>query len=115
MSSDREALRLRDICDNVEAIESYLLGLSASEFAADRKTVDAVERCLQRITEAVVKIGEDRMAVIAPNVPTHAVRALGNMLRHEYANIDLATIYNTAGTDLPPLKVACERQLQERQ
>lgn len=93
---------------------SSLSGLSAEAFAADRKTVDAVERCLQRITEAVVKIGDERMAAIALGVPTHAVRALGNMLRHEYDNIDLVTIYNTAATDLPPLKTGCERQLRER-
>lgn len=113
MSFDREALRLRDICDNVEAIESYLSGLSVDRFAGDCRTVDAVERRLQRITQAVVTIGDDRMPVIAPDVPTDAVRTLGKLHRHECDNIDLATIHNTAATDLPPPKLACERQLRE--
>lgn len=81
-------------------------------FRADRKTVDAVERCLERITEACIKIGTARMSRIAPDQPMSAIRSLGNMLRHEYDVIDLRTIYETAGSDLPALVAACLAELQ---
>lgn len=62
MSSDeREALRLQDIVDNIDRIESYLAGCDFDAFARDDKTIDAVERCLQRLTEAVIRIGPERM------------------------------------------------------
>ena len=56
----------RDVVENIDRIDSYLVGSDRLAFSADTKTIDAVERCLQRITEAVIKIGSDRMAVIAP-------------------------------------------------
>jgi uncharacterized protein with HEPN domain len=96
-----------DIVDNIDAIAGYVGELSFEAFAADRRTVDATERCLQRITEAVVKIGAERMRSLAPNVPVEAVRGLGNMLRHEYDVIDLRSIYNTVTDDLPELRSAC--------
>ena len=59
MSSDREALRLQDIVENIDRIDSHVEGLDRDRFLTDAKTVDAVERCLQRITETVIKIGPD--------------------------------------------------------
>jgi uncharacterized protein with HEPN domain len=83
VSSERERLWLLDIVDNITGVETYLGEMDAEAFAADQKTVDAVERCVQRISEAVIRIGEGRMKEIAPSLPFHAVRGLGNMLRHE--------------------------------
>lgn len=80
-------------------------------FASDAKTVDAVERCLQRITEAVIHIGPDTMLAIAPELPVEAVRGLGNILRHEYDRIDLPTIHATITDRLPGLREACVNAL----
>ena len=40
-----------DILDNIRLIQSYLEGMDRSEFEADSRTRDAVERCLERITK----------------------------------------------------------------
>jgi len=37
----------------------------------------------------------------------HAVRQLGNVLRHDYDLIDVETIFTTVRHDLPPLRAAC--------
>lgn len=44
MSTEREALRLRDIVDNIDRIEGYLADYDFAAFAADERTIDAVER-----------------------------------------------------------------------
>jgi uncharacterized protein with HEPN domain len=111
VSSDREALRLQDIVENIERIESHVAGLNFPAFAADPKTIDAVERCLQRITEAVIKIGPDRMAAISPSTPADAVRGMGNALRHDYDSVDLAIIWRTVNDSLPALRADCLRAL----
>jgi uncharacterized protein with HEPN domain len=111
VSTDREALRLRDIVDNIERIGSHVGTLDFAGFAADAKCVDAVERCLQRITEAVIKIGPDRMAQVSPRTPVEAVRGLGNMLRHDYDGVDLTTIWHTVRESLPELQEDCLRTL----
>jgi uncharacterized protein with HEPN domain len=112
MSSEREALRLHDIIENIERIESYMSGLDRDSFAKDLRTVDAVERCLQRITEAVIKIGPERMAQISPHTPVDAVRGLGNILRHDYDQIDLGVIFLTIRESLPELRTDCLRALR---
>ena len=113
VSSEREALRLQDIVDNADRIAGYVEGLDFTSFAADSKTADAVERCLQRITEAVIKIGPERMAEVSPFTPVEAVRGLGNTLRHDYDGIDLGIIWRTVRESLPALRADCLRVLQD--
>lgn len=112
MSSKRIPQRLDDIIENAAAIETYLAGMTFEAFITDRKTVDAVERCLERILEACVKIGTAPMGRIAPDQSMKVIRGLGNMLRHEYDVIDLRTIYDTAGSDLPALVDGCRAELR---
>ena len=111
MSSEREALRLHDIIDNIDRIFMYLDGVEADEFGDDQKTVDAVERCLQRVTEAVIKVGEERMREIAPTLPVHAVRGLGNVLRQEYDGINYEMVWETVTNRLPVLRADCAKAL----
>lgn len=68
---------------------------------------DAVERCTAIITEAVIRLGPDRMKQVAPEVPFHAVKALGNQLRHAYKRIDPSLIWKTVSEDVPALRAAC--------
>lgn len=113
MSTDRESRRLADIIENIEAIMGYTAKLSFEEFAASRMTVDATERCLERITEATIKIGAERMAAIAPALSASAVRGFGNFLRHHYDEVDLQVIYVTVKDDLPVLHAACLAALKD--
>ncbi len=55
VSTEREILRLHDIIENADRISRYIVDLDLPTFAADERTIDAVERCLQRITEAVIR------------------------------------------------------------
>lgn len=112
MSSEREALRLQDIIDNIDRIDGHIGSLDFSAFATDSKTVDAVERCLQRLTEAIIKIGAERMAVVSPQTPAEAVRGLGNLLRHAYDEVDLTTIWTTVRESLPELRNDCLKALK---
>lgn len=112
VSSDKERRRLGDIVTNVDAIDEYLSGPGSSPSMVNRMMIDAVERCMQRITEAVVQIGADRFAKIAPDVSFSEVKSLGNRLRHDYGNIDQELILNTVRDDLPPLRQACIASLE---
>jgi uncharacterized protein with HEPN domain len=114
MSSRPESFRLNDIIENIDAIQEYVLGMSIISFQNDRRTLDAVERCLQRITEAAIRIGETRMEEIAPNVPFHQVRGLGNALRHEYHRIDAGSIFLLLSDELPALRSACVSALDSQ-
>jgi uncharacterized protein with HEPN domain len=52
------------------------------------------------------------MKEVAPALPFHAVRGLGNLLRHEYDRIDLQLLFTTVKDRLPELRTACARALE---
>ena len=101
---------LEDILENIAKIESYLRGYTREMFDADDKTCDAAERCLERICEAVVRLG-DRARQLMPGQPSAAIRGMGNRLRHAYDGIDLSMVWGTIQDDLPVLRREAERAL----
>jgi Uncharacterized conserved protein len=80
----------------------YTDGMEFQAYMADRKTRDACERCLSRISEAAVKLGtfaEDQF-------PAHnwrGIRDIGNILRHEYDGVEAPNIWDVITISLPPL------------
>jgi uncharacterized protein with HEPN domain len=52
--------RFNDILENIIRIEEFTAGMDVSAFVGDPKTYDAVERCLERISEAASKLGNRR-------------------------------------------------------
>ncbi|MDP1027406.1 DUF86 domain-containing protein [Sphingomonas sp. KR1UV-12] len=111
MYSERTRLFLADIAEDANRLMSFVTGMDANGLAGDERTLLAVERLFQRITEAVIQIGPDDMARIDPNLPIRNIRGLGNRLRHDYRNIDPALLLRTAQNDLPALVAAAERAL----
>jgi uncharacterized protein with HEPN domain len=101
VSSDRIAL-LKDIIENIERVQRYVHGFSRTSFAGDSRTYDAVERCLERVCEAAVRLGDDAAALM-PDQPWDEIRGTGNWLRHAYHRVDAALIWDTVEGDLPKL------------
>jgi uncharacterized protein with HEPN domain len=113
MLTERQRLRLEHIVENAGRIAGYVDGLSYEDFAASAMVLDAVERCLARITEAATRAGDEVMALVAPDVPPHVYRGFGNALRHDYDQLDMRTVWLTATKDMPLLGKACERALKD--
>ena len=103
--------RFEDILHNIALIEEFTAGMDQAAFTQDAKTANAAERCLERISEAARKLG-DLAGHRCPEIPWPSVRALGNLLRHEYDTVDLARVWLTIEDDLPPLKAAVQMALK---
>ena len=108
MFSKRTELRLRDIIEDAMRIETFVEDMSLPEFLASERTIFAVERLLQRITEAALQIDSEDAAAMVPPLPIAEMRGLGNRLRHEYRDIDRGIIYDLAVHEVPALRVAAE-------
>ena len=100
MLSKGPAQRLRDILDNIVAIEAFTLGQGLVEFSEDRKTVYAVTRALEIISEASRRL-PDELKARHPQIDWIAVAAAGNVYRHEYENVDHAILWHTCRTNYP--------------
>jgi uncharacterized protein with HEPN domain len=84
--------------------------MDARSFAQDLKTSNAVERCLERNSEAAKKL-EGQAEELCPSIPWPQLRALVNMLRQEYDRIDVLRIWLLIEDDLPNLKAAVKNTL----
>jgi uncharacterized protein with HEPN domain len=110
LPSKSPILRLEDILENIGLIEEYTRDLSPQDFARNRMRQDAVERCLLRISEAAKKL-EGAVDAMIPDQPWSAIRAVGNVLRHEYDRVDPDVIWRIVSGDLASLKKAVESSL----
>jgi uncharacterized protein with HEPN domain len=110
--SEDSIQRFEDILENIIRIEEFTKGMDSTTFARDPKTSDATERCLQRISEASTKLGRVAEA-ICPGVAWPSIRALGNILRHEYERVDIGRVWLMIEDDLPQLKAAVQSALKQ--
>jgi uncharacterized protein with HEPN domain len=112
LRSEKPILRLEDILDNIDRIQRYTKDLDFDHFLLDTQCHDAVERCLLRISEAAKKL-ESVVDLILPDQPWVQIRAVGNVLRHDYDEVDPTIIWQIVTTHLPPLKRAVETALSK--
>ena len=104
--SFRDARRhLRDVLESINNIEAFLGNMDFDVYRGDLKTKSAVERQMQIITEAAVRLGEDGER-LCPGVDWKGFRGMGNILRHGYHRIDDKIVWDTIKDELPPVKAA---------
>lgn len=110
MRSDRTRLALTAILENARLARDFAAGHSAATFEADRRTVYAVMRCLEIISEACRRLPpalRDRHA----ELPWRAITGVGNVYRHEYDNVEEAQVWRTINDSLPHLVTVVEAEI----
>jgi uncharacterized protein with HEPN domain len=112
LPSRKPRQRLEDIIFNIDAIERYTARFDENGFVSNSLVVDAVERCLSRISEAASKLGPLAQQLV-PDQPWPNIRGLGNRLRHEYDVIAARDLWAIVAENLPPLRAACRAALDE--
>lgn len=86
MPTNDPALRFNDILENIARLRRYTDDMSETDFITDAKTIDATERCLERISEAARKLG-DGYDETYPHLALPQLRKFGSILRHDYDTI----------------------------
>lgn len=111
MPSRNPAQRLADIRDAIAAIRRFVAGYAFDAYVADQKTVYAVTRALEIVSEASRRL-PDGVKARHPEIDWAAVAAVGNIYRHEYETVDDALVWHTIHTDLDSLETAVVRELE---
>jgi uncharacterized protein with HEPN domain len=104
--------RIQDLLDAIESIRTYTEGMDFTAFQNDRKTVDAVVRNLTVIGEAAARVPEKAVRA-HPDVPWAEMRAMRNLVVHEYFGVSDRILWDTVRTNLPSL-VAPLKAIQAR-
>lgn len=98
--------RLEDIPGNIARIERFTKGMDFAGFLADERAVYASLHALPIVSEAARRLGAEAEALV-PSQPWADIRAIGNILRHEYDGIDPDIVWRIIDSgDLASLKEA---------
>ena len=95
-------LRIEDILDAAARAQRYVGEMDLETFVADDRTLDAVSRCFGIIGEAVRHLPQDVIDA-HPELPWSEMRAMRNVVVHEYFGVTSETLWKTAREDLPAI------------
>jgi uncharacterized protein with HEPN domain len=102
---------LRDILHHIDLAASFSAGFDRASFKLDIKTVYAVTRCLEIISEASRRLPDD-MKARHPAIGWKQMAAAGNIYRHDYEDVAAEFVWETVERALPPLRDVIEIELK---
>jgi uncharacterized protein with HEPN domain len=110
MSSDNSARALADIGHHLDLIEQFTSGMDVQAFADDIKTLYAVVRCLEIISEASRRLSA-QFKKRNSELPWKQIAGAGNVYRHDYEDVEAQIIWKTIRVDTIPLRRAVAAEL----
>lgn len=111
--SERARTAVRDILVNIEFAQDFVGRTTTEALEADRRTLYAVSRCLEIISEAARRLSAD-VRDRHPALPWRAIMDLGNAYRHEYDNVDAGLVLQTVRDSLPALALAMDQEARQK-
>lgn len=113
MRSEAGHTALLDIAHHIELATQFVSGLDCNAFKQDVRTLYAVIRCLEIISEASRRL-PDNMKARHPTIAWKDVAGAGNIYRHDYEDVAAQQVWETVHIDLPPLGAAIRSELAAR-
>lgn len=102
---------LRDIEHQIQLAANFVAGLDYDTFRDDTRTLYAVVRCLEIISEASRRL-PDEVKARHPSIPWKDIAGAGNVYRHEYEDVAARVIWDTVQIALPPLREVIAGELR---
>lgn len=104
---------LHDILREIEFLNSLRDRTTFESFKSSSTDVRAASYSILIISEAARRIPDEWIAEF-PNTPWHAIRAIGNKLRHEYQRISETILWGIITTQAAELKTDIESMLAKK-
>jgi uncharacterized protein with HEPN domain len=112
MLSDAATAALRDIEHHINLATHFVEGHDYEAFRDDTRTVYAVTRCLEIISEASRRL-PDEMKSRHPSIAWTNMAGAGNVYRHDYEDVGAQLVWDTVQLALPPLREVIARELTD--
>src|SRR3954466_7007208 len=111
MPSRAEEHSLRDILFHIDLATEFVAGFDRDTFKSDLRTLYAVTRCLEIISEASRRLRDDLKAR-HPAVAWKQMAGAGNVYRHDYEDVAAQFAWETVARALPPLRAVMLVELE---
>lgn len=111
MPSERGRDALAGMLENAEAARDFIAGMEFEAFVADRRTLYAVTRCLEIISEASRRIDDDAR-VRHPHIPWRQIADAGNVYRHRYKSVTADMVWLVVRERMADLIAMCRVELE---
>ncbi len=102
--NNSDKIWLASILENIESLETFSNGFSFEEFDKDLKTKFACEKCIQNIAEASNNLSSEFKKEYK-NFPWSQMKAMRNIIAHEYFRIDYQIMWDVINNFIPNLKI----------
>ncbi len=106
-------VRVQDILDAIERVQRHVSDLDLAQFNENELAVDAVSYCFGVIGDAARHV-PDEIVAAHPELPWAEMRAMRNVVVHEYFGVTRETLWKTASEDLPGLIEPLRKLLAEK-
>ena len=103
---------MQDILRAIRTVREYTQGMDEKSFKSNHMALDAVIRQLAIVGEAVTHLPKE-MRDKEPEIPWKSVVGMRNILIHSYAEVDEATVWKAANSDLVSLEKCVKKLLKE--
>lgn len=106
----RDRVYLQQMLEAMTTAAEYIAGKTFADFKSDQMMQDAVIRKIEVIGEGARRLS-DEFVEVHRDLPLIAAVSMRNSLIHEYEDIDIKVVWDTASVDLPKLGEAIESLL----
>ena len=113
MPSRAEERSLRDILFHIDLATEFVAGFDRDAFKRDLRTLYAVTRCLEIVSEASRRLPDDLKAR-HPAIAWKQMAGAGNVYRHDYEDVAAQFVWNTVQRALQPLREVVEMEISRR-
>ena len=110
MHSEQTDIALRDILHHIDLAESFTRGFDRDLFKSDVRTVYAVTRCLEIISEASRRL-PDQLKTRHPTISWKQMAGAGNVYRHDYEDVVAHIVWDTVERSLPSLRIVVNEEI----
>jgi uncharacterized protein with HEPN domain len=105
---------LLDMHRHIGLAKQFVAGFDFESFRNDERTIFAVIRCLEVVSEASRRLPEDLKAR-HPNLPWKSIAGAGNVFRQDYEDVAPKIVWDTVQLALPPLEQVITAELARTQ
>ena len=112
--TEKDIGRLKDIISAAAEAQAFITSLNGTNYMDNLLVQRASERCVEIIGEAASHIS-DEVKLSSPHIPWRSVKAMRNLLIHQYGNVDSSIVFQTVTEQLPVLSDQIKALLKEIQ